>query len=267
MREIISFFCVFSNPAEGLADANSEYGLLIREDGIRTPTELVALVLNHVEYSDLNHIDTVDTLKKQGCIRIFSGSLTDCLDRSEVLISQGVHSLVISEFNQKRIVAVKATLQWLIAAAESSDGVSGVMCSVLTGERVAALMNMDPHQTTAVKTLLHRLLITLMANPAFKETVAIAYAQSFAEIAKDHANGIGTHENSLFGLSVQFLNREVFCQEITQRYGFFKTLMNSLRLMLQRSTIEDNLMHPILVTRKYLPLVADLKIIFSSLGG
>lgn len=61
---------------------------------------------------------------------------------------------------------------------------------------------------------LHTLYLFLMADQMFKCQVAQSYAITYRDVTRDYAIGVGVSEFSLYSLSVQFLNRPSFVNEL-----------------------------------------------------
>jgi hypothetical protein len=105
-----------------------------------------------------------------------------------------------------------------------------------------------------------------MADQSFKMTMAKSYALAFSETAELYSGEkcLGTQENSLFSLSVQFLNRASFVSEMIDSYDFLQRVGSTLLSVLKLDPIDLSL--PIFRHRRYNPILGDLKIIFSIPG-
>lgn len=153
-------------------------------------------------------------------------------------------------------------MEWLYKVAESSDGFCRVVCNAFRRDYLVRIMKADCRLPKALAKALHDLFLTLMADQTFKMSVAQAYARSFEVFTRDYAACIGTNDASLYTLSVQFLNRGSFVNEIVSHHMFLQALSGALRHMLltdQASTSQ----HPILAFRRYNPIIGDLKCIFT----
>ena len=64
------------------------------------------------------------------------------------------------------------------------------------------------------------LLLTLMADQSFKIVIAVAYVLSYDAIARIFGTGLGSSKLSVYNLSVQYLNRELFVNEVCYYHGF-----------------------------------------------
>lgn len=136
------------------------------------------------------------------------------------------------------------------------------------------------HLPKAISGPLHNLFLSQMADKMFKKNLAIAYAEGYVYFTKTYGLGHGTTENSIFSLSVQFLNRDFLVLEIVDFHNFFVNACQSIENMLVTAceghgTASDEapyrsqenpksttrlLDHPVLTHRRYNPMFADLKV-------
>lgn len=162
---------------------------------------------------------------------------------------------------------------WLYKLAEVSDGMCSLICSTFHVERLKNMLEASSRSPAHVIKPFHGLLLMLMADISFKRVVAAAYALALPKAAVLHGSGVGKSDNSIFRLSVQFLNRYEFVSEIVDKYQFLENLANSLLLMMlsakrarkdsagsiQRS---GQLKHHVIKNRRYDAVMGDMKIIF-----
>mmetsp|Transcript_12443 Transcript_12443/g.23345 ORF Transcript_12443/g.23345 Transcript_12443/m.23345 type:complete len:2568 (-) Transcript_12443:2177-9880(-) len=74
----------------------------------------------------------------------------------------------------------------------------------------------------------HDLLLTLLAVPNFKAALANAYVDTYASITSEYARGIGIFEKSAYTLSVQFLNRVIYVEDLVKERDLLGCLIRSL---------------------------------------
>jgi len=74
----------------------------------------------------------------------------------------------------------------------------------------------------------HDLLLTLLAVPNFKAALANAYVDTYNHITGEYANGIGIFEKSSYTLSVQFLNRVAYVEDLVKERDLLGCLVRSL---------------------------------------
>lgn len=191
-------------------------------------------------------------------------SLKTAQSIAEILKEAKLHVCITSTQFDNRVRAVLAVLGWLYKIAQSNDGLCRLICDALTVPQLQRIMESDPYLQKSVVVSLHGLFLTLMADKTFKISVSIAYSLAFTQIATLYAQGIGPNENSMFGLSVQFLNRDIYVENMVHNYGFLTSVSKSLLDMLRDANGQFN--HPVLVHRRYIPLIGDLKVAFTIPG-
>ena len=77
-----------------------------------------------------------------------------------------------------------------------------------------------------------------------------------------HRSGFGIGSNSVFSLSVQYLNREFYVNEISYMYSFLSIVSSSLCDMILEWSNAVDLKSKVMLRRRYNPIVSDLKIVF-----
>jgi len=76
--------------------------------------------------------------------------------------------------------------------------------------------------------LWHDLLLTLLAVPNFKAALANAYVDTYAAVTSEFAHGIGIFDKSSYTLSVQFLNRVTYVEDLVKERDLLGCLVRSL---------------------------------------
>jgi hypothetical protein len=201
---------------------------------------------------------------EDGSAQIGEPSLTHevCFTGAKLLQDDGLFVSIIDSKEQDRCASFLAVVRWLYRLAQTSDGMCRLISNALDSERLRLMMITDPFLAKGIVLPLHTLLLTLMADQQFKVAASRAYALAFAEVATIYSSGQGTSQNSLFGLSVQFLNRYIYVEGLITELGFFSTLSSSLKQMLvpQRDSFPET---KTLSHRRYYPIISDLKVIFT----
>jgi hypothetical protein len=164
-------------------------------------------------------------------------------------------------------------IKWLYKVAQTNDGMCRMVCNSLTVPLLLRIIKLDPWLSKPVAAALHNLFLTLMADQSFKMSLAIAYAHGYPTFSKDYGRCAGTQEGAIFGLSVQFLNREMFVAEITEHHRFLQTVCRALKSMLleardEQALVDSELLqtadaviaHKVFALRRYNPLIGDLKV-------
>lgn len=185
-----------------------------------------------------------DQVHEQGEARLHWGPLGEVRALARRLREE---SLLVSLLTRRLLKISKVALlqvQWLYALA----GVSGGICRLVVEQLVAAPSSStasgaddqagagagaEPEAEAAgqeavlprllrahgrlgkpLASALHALYLFLMADQAFKARVATAYADTYLAVAREYGAGVGVAESSLYSLSVQFLNRPAFVNQL-----------------------------------------------------
>lgn len=74
----------------------------------------------------------------------------------------------------------------------------------------------------------HDLLLTLLAVPNFKAALANAYVDTYSSVTREYAHGIGIFDKSSYTLSVQFLNRPTYVEDLVNERDLLGCLVRSL---------------------------------------
>ena len=163
-------------------------------------------------------------------------------------------------------------VNWLYNLVLLSDAVCRIFTSAISASsRLQSLVSRGCYLDKTMMQLLHNLLLSTMADQQFKENLSKAYADSYPELCRAFGMGIGLQECSFFSLSVQFLNRESFVSDMINGHGFFRNAVSALSEMLDNASTESKLGGNLMDDkcchfRRYNPVLADLRIIFSILS-
>jgi hypothetical protein len=189
-------------------------------------------------------------------------SHSECFLEARVLDDEGLFVSIVDSKERYRGLAILAVIRWLRRMAQTSDGMCRLISNAIEVETIRKIMVTDPFLKKDIVVPLHTLFLTLMADQQFKIAASRAYASAFAAVAAVYAEGKGTSQNSLFGLSVQFLNRYIYVEGMITELNFFTTLSTSLSEMLvsRRHHFPET---KTLSHRRYYPIIADLKVIFT----
>lgn len=189
-------------------------------------------------------------------------SHSECLLEAKVLDGEGLFVSIVDSKERYRGPAILAVIRWLHRVAQTSDGMCRLISDAVDPRTLREIMVTDPYLTKEIVIPLHTLFLTLMADQQFKIAASRAYASAFSDVAAVYGVGKGTSQNSLFGLSVQFLNRYIYVEGMITELNFFTTLATSLSEMLvpRRNQFPDT---KTLTSRRYYPIIADLKVIFT----
>ena len=172
-------------------------------------------------------------------------------------------------------------IRMLYKLAQTNDGICHLITSCLSqNNRLDLLMRWDPQIHHDLVTKLHDLYLTLMADQSFKINMAKSYAQNYFIFGQLFETGVGSTENSIWSLSVQFLNRYIFVYEVATQYNFLQVLCESLDHMLtaglEQKILVNNLISTadgtdtssatyILSTRRYNVILGDMKVCYKNI--
>ena len=90
------------------------------------------------------------------------------------------------------------------------------------------MIRSDLKLPSKVTTSWHALLLTLLAQPDFKSALAVAYCDTYRAVSQEYARGVGVMERSSFTLSVQFLNRVTYVENLVRYRNLLPKLSKSL---------------------------------------
>lgn len=125
-----------------------------------------------------------------------------------------------------------AVIRLISSLAESCDSLCDQVSSGISGRGITptlnAIIRSDLKLPCKVTTSWHALLLTLLAQPEFKASLAVAYCETYRAVAKEYARGVGVVERSSFTLSVQFLNRTTYVEALVRDRNLLSKLSQSL---------------------------------------
>lgn len=125
-----------------------------------------------------------------------------------------------------------AIIRLISSLAESCDSLCDQVSSGISGRGISptlnAIIRSDLKLPCKFTTSWHALLLTLLAQPEFKASLAVAYCETYRAVAKEYARGVGVVERSSFTLSVQFLNRTTYVEALVRDRNLLSKLSQSL---------------------------------------
>ena len=190
------------------------------------------------------------------------------------LNEEGIRYSIITDKIKRRENNILKAINFLYVLAQTSDGMCRMTCKSFSIERVTRMLKTDLRICKKVSAGLHNLFLTLMADQSFKMSLAISYANAYRHFAGDFQHGVGSAENSIFTLSVQFLNREAFVSEIVNNHDFLGHVSHALEeSLISESPLDHNGFVGsfkqeciIFQCRRYILFIGDLKIAFTIPG-
>jgi hypothetical protein len=290
----IQIFCceqaIFFDVSRFLEDSSSDdscrYSLALYVDDIHTTIEINALLFSCLGMTQLLRDSAILKLRTEGFAVVFEGersevhrilrsirerpegrTLSLCIKPTRG-VSRPAHPFEFIVGDERSEEVFLIFVAWMTRLASMTDGLCRLICSSFTVERLCEIMTVDCRLKVSQARALHGLFLTLMADISFKHQVAAAYAKALPVFASLYGDGCGSSDSSVFRLSVQFLNRAVFVDEIVKHHNFLESLANSMKMMLfkakevSKSKGTPVLKHPTLKFRRYDCIIGDLKIIF-----
>jgi len=226
--------------------------------------------------------------------RITSGIFGSAiLRRAKILTGHGLFCSILTRQELQIEQHAVIVLQWLTALARSCDPLCQKVAESISPDRhLAPLLRADFKLSSRVTKYWHSLLLTLLAVPAFKSHLAVAYCDTYQSVTAEYARGMGVLERSGYALSVQFLNRVTYVVDLVQRRDLLGKLGASLYQTLDVAAlpVDDNdddeisseaigpgtvigqrqrrlnPNHFVMMNRRYSPCISDLKCVLNVKG-
>jgi hypothetical protein len=164
--------------------------------------------------------------------------------------------------DENRYTALTSSLLWMENLSLACDGMCYLIGNVISPDLLKSILFYDMFFDKSFSKLFNNLLLSLMALQPFKMTAGIAYCLSYTKLCYDFAKGHGVSGSTMFNLSVQFLNREVFVHEICYHYSFLSEAMKSLHEIITIPKQPENsyFNNPAISHRRYGSIIGDLKV-------
>lgn len=195
-----------------------------------------------------------------------------------------LHLNILSENDRIRMDATINSLVWMSRVSEINDGFCKLIVTSFSLPQLIILLQVDLRSDRIVQNVFHDMILTLMADPAFKTMIGVAYVYAYNTICSEYAQAIGQNGKAIYHVSVQYLNRDHWVYDLCYRHDFLAIMTNALLEMLcvgstnannmhgaavgyNENKLEMlNLKHGILTYRRYTPIVGDLKLVFTIPG-
>ena len=185
------------------------------------------------------------------CVRF--GALI--LDKAKILTRAGFVVSVKTRLELFNEVRAKTIINLLSLLSESCDpfclqvslGLSGQYPYTFHSNELAQIAGCLTHMLLGDLKLprmitipWHSLLLLLLSNPVFKRELANSYCEVYSTVSNQYAKGIGLQEMSCFVLSVQFLNRASFVQNLVRDRDLISVICRCLLEMLSLALNKKN---------------------------
>jgi hypothetical protein len=179
-------------------------------------------------------------LHKDGTAIITRDTLDKILPRYSTLREYKFDIGIFTDNNIRSERALNSTISWLYKVVRASDGLCRLICNSFTNHSLSKIMSLDGFMPKHSSLLLHNLLLVAMADNQFKARFAICYAISFHDIVSNFTSGHGLADCCFFNLSVQFLNREIYVENMVTTQLFFEKMSTIFKESLIRTTTTTN---------------------------
>lgn len=221
----------------------------------------------------------VGTFMGVGYADLLTGTFEECRASANELQMRGYNALVGYASDRALETRMLAAVNCLHELAKCNDGMCGIICSVLDEDILARILSYHPLLSRELGRAIYDLLMVLMAEQSFKIVIAVAYTQAYPKIVRLYGRGLSHSATSVYALSVQFLNREVFVNDVCFAHNFLKINIAALNALLTQAQqmsqqeappIQEGnslsaamtraLYQPIIEKRRYNPIIGDLKV-------
>lgn len=210
-----------------------------------------------------------NSIHDNGEAKIKEGYWDETFENAIHALTVGLRVCIIPQpsIYDQRLQAMIKSLEWLGKVANASDGFCRMICDAFS-TRLSGLLCVDSFLPKSISKKFHTFMLTIMSDMKFKMDLAKSYADSYINIAENYSKGIGTSDNALFSLSVQFLNRDFYVNEMIEFHNFLPNLTKALSDMLDssiafRDESNEESESIAIYHRRYIPIIADMKIIFT----
>jgi hypothetical protein len=147
-------------------------------------------------------------------------------------------------------------------------------------KHLKSMLNSDLKLPRLISQAWHDLLLKLLAVPIFKAALSNAYVDTYSHVASEYAKGVGVLNQCHQTLSVQFLNRITYVQNLVKNKDLLGCLVRSLfdtinTAKLSSAFIGDenkcfndrlDISHSVLSHRRYMPAISDMKCVLNVPG-
>ncbi|RYH28425.1 hypothetical protein EON65_12255 [archaeon] len=247
-------------------NSDEEFAMYLYLDDFHTWAELnawLSAIAIHNQLGGPPDEQSEQLMQQRGYLRLKSGlTMTPSISMLVQLLRQKCTIRMLNNRQELAHKAVVLSLQWLREIALSCDGLCSLACTILDSDRLCRLMLHDMYLDKEIGVAFHNLLLSLMADQSFKMTSAVAYALAYRKICSDFSRGIGMVGNTIFNLSVQFLNREHFVNEVAYHHNLLEHGVMALQDMLRVVLPADNSFFQSLsiTKRRYTVVIGDFKV-------
>jgi hypothetical protein len=246
---------------------NEKYTLYFYSDDFHTANEFQAFY-NSVELRNLLNASPEEDfsfLASRGFIKMKSNvEVNELTHLMPYFRNSGGYTVrALTKKDELRYENVLGSINWMESMSLACDGMCRLIGNSINPDFLKQIIFYDMFFDKQFSKAFHNLLLSLMADQPFKMTSGIAYTNAYQTLCKDFAKGHGLTGSTMFNLSVQFLNREVFVHEICYHYSFLDEAIQSLYdiiTCLPREPETNYFNQAAISHRRYGAIVGDLKV-------
>lgn len=220
------------------------------------------------------------------------------LDKAAILQEKGLVVSIKTRVELCREVRALAVLEFLKMMSDCCDPLCHLVSLALGGylddnactrsslesdgsECLSKMLKNDLKLPRMISRQWHDLLLKLLSEPNFKAALSNSYIDTYTDVTREYAHGVGILDKSSYTLSVQFLNRVTYVQDLVRKKDLLGCLMRSLLHTLSEAktstdgnardtqTIENDRLgmeHEVIFYRRYTPCISDLKCVLNVPG-
>lgn len=194
----------------------------------------------------------------------------------------GIECVVVGADSKAGIALCIQVVKWMLGVCQQSDGLTRVLCNELVKKDgrvnvsfLETLILRDVLLPSCLTSQLHDLYIRLLVDSEFKRHYAIAYAKTYVGVYGAYLedspklNLDALETSTIFGLSVQFLNRALFVEMLVKEHSLLESMFTSFLQLIGLSSLNRpnvDIHNSIVLERKYLNLTTDLRYILQVKG-
>ena len=133
---------------------------------------------------------------------------------AKILCSNGITCSIKTYKQLKDEQQAYAVLEWLGHTARCDALCEQISLAVSQEQHLEPMLKFDLRLPRRITRAYHSLQLTLLVVPDFKKQLSNAYCDMYETITAEYVRGVGVTEYSSYTLSVQFLNRPIYVQDL-----------------------------------------------------
>ncbi|CAM9397421.1 unnamed protein product, partial [Chrysoparadoxa australica] len=215
--------------ASGAVSASNPASLVLYNGELLSADEMIRWLQDIVHLNSGQARGKAQQLLAGEDAEVTNGSdLDEVLMMGRALVEKGAMVGVQTPLLRKKLLRAAQLVRWLRDVSQVSDGTCRLVCECFDAVTLSRLILTDAFLPQYLNKDAHDLYLTLMADQPFKTRLATAYVETLLPVTQSYAKGFGVAETSMYSLSVQFLNRSTFVNELVAEHRLLETLVNCL---------------------------------------